>query len=82
MVDDGSESARGKHPAPLVPQPERRVILKMYRVSWLVDGKRRERFFAARSWAEKYVNVLLDCADTLQTKVDPMIGEIEFHGEE
>ncbi len=79
MVDDGSDAARGKHPVTLVPQVECRANVKMYRVSWFINDKRHERFFAARAWAEKFVQVLLDAADMLGTKVDPMIGEIEFH---
>ena len=48
----------------------------LFRVSWLVEGKRKEKFFSARAWAEKYVSVLLDAAQVVQVSIDPMIGDV------
>lgn len=57
------------------------TTMKVHRVSWLVDGKRKEKFFMARQWAEKYVTLLLDAADLIQTSIDPMIGDVEVDGD-
>jgi hypothetical protein len=49
----------------------------VYRVSWMINGTRQERFFRSKSWADQFVRKLLEAADLLRTKVDPMVGTIE-----
>lgn len=65
----------------LVPNEPVQVNLKMYRVSWIVEGKRREQFFAKRQWAENAVRRLLDAAEIVNIIIEPLIGEIEVQDE-
>jgi hypothetical protein len=54
---------------------------KIYRVSWIVEGKRKEEFFKNRQWAETFCRKLVLAAELLKTNIDPMVGELTL-GEE
>jgi hypothetical protein len=47
-----------------------------YRVSWIVDNKRKEQFFSAKSWAQVYVDKLLDAAELVGIKILPLIADV------
>lgn len=54
---------------------------KIYRVSWEINGRRQEKYFMYKQWADRHVQVLCDAANVLQTQVQPFIKELEVSNE-
>lgn len=79
-LDDDRDNV-GVCPVVLVAKEVTKPKTKVYRVSWYIEGKRQERFFVSRPWAEQFVRILLDSADVLRCPVDPMIGDVEVSEE-
>jgi hypothetical protein len=80
MSLDDDRNNVGECPVVLVAE-ERRKVPRVYRVSWNVNGVRKEVFFASKAWAEKHVNKLLECAQIVGIDIDPMIGDIQVSDE-
>jgi hypothetical protein len=80
-LDDGRDDI--VCPVVLVAEERRKVSCStnVYRVSWNVNGVRKEEFFASRVWAEKYVNMLLDAAQLIRIDIDPLIGDVPVANE-
>lgn len=63
--------------------PEEVIVPKefIYRVSWIINDRRKEVFFKHRSWAETFVDKLLAASQLLHVQVTPLIGDVEVNNE-
>jgi hypothetical protein len=49
----------------------------VYRVSWIIEHKRREKFFYSKEAADAFVSKLNEAGELLEIRVSPLIGEVE-----